>query len=61
MISVIWGPFPAPLAVVTRFVVLWLIYLVQGTLIALSLTRIFLILKVNLRLRREFTWIHSAH
>ena len=60
LISVIWGPFSAPLAILTRFMVLWLIYLVQGTLLALSLTRIFLILKVILTTSKEFTWNHSA-
>ena len=40
-------PLPPLLAKLTHFVLLVLLYLVQGTLVALNITRIFLMLKVN--------------
>ena len=43
-------PMPLLLAKLTHFVLLVLLYLVQGTLIALNITRIFLMLKVNFNL-----------
>ena len=46
LVSAISTPFPPPLAMITQFFVLWLVDLAQGTLIALGLSRIFLILKV---------------
>ena len=47
--------FPAPLARVIHFVVIWLLYLTLATLVALALTRIYLIVKVNKISRKEFT------
>ena len=52
MTLVIVQEYPAPVAIITHIVLLWLIFLVEGTLIALSMTRIFLILKVSLRSRK---------
>ena len=52
MTLVIVQEYPAPVAKITHIVLLWLIFLVEGTLIALSMTRIFLILKVGLRSRK---------
>ena len=46
LILVILPPFPATLAMVTHFVILWFLYLILGTLAALGLTRVYLILKV---------------
>ena len=44
---VIFPPLPAPLAMITQFVLLCLVHLVLGTLLVLGLTRIYLTLKVN--------------
>ena len=41
---------PPLLAKLTHFFLLVLLYLVQGTLVALNITRIFLMLKVNFNL-----------
>ena len=59
-ISVIFSPFPAPLAKITQFVFLWLLSLIPTTLVALGLTRIYLILKVNQLSRKELTWTHFS-
>ena len=45
---------------ITQFVFLWLVYLMLGTIFALGLTRIYLILKVNKISRTKFKWIHSS-
>ena len=55
---VILPQFPTPVAILTHIVLLWLIFLVEGTLIALSITRIFLILQVSLRSRKG---AHNSH
>ena len=62
MTLVIVQEYPAPVAKITHIVLLWLIFLVEGTLIALSMTRIFLILEVSLRSKKGglLTWMHSA-
>ena len=53
LISIFWAPLPTPLAITIQFVFVWLFSLMQGVFIALSITRIFLILKVNKSSRQE--------
>ena len=53
LISVLFAPLPSPLAITMQFVFFCLLSLIQGALIALSVARIFLILKVNKRLVLE--------
>ena len=48
LILVLFAPLPSSLAISFHVVVFCLFSLVQGTLIALSITRTFLILKVNI-------------
>ena len=47
LIGVISPPFSATLAKITLFGVIWFIYLMLTTLLALAATRIYLILKVS--------------
>ena len=47
LISAIFGPLPFSLAISLHFLLFWLLALVQATFIALSITRIFLILRVK--------------